>query len=451
MRLRRTFGLGFTMVVVGTAVAQHDPLADGAEARVVFERALTAEDRQEWEVLVGVGIEAGGYEGSDARAIGRVLLVRWLTERWITEVGAPDRRMVVDAIAEGNRRYLYRYDAGEERYRRDAAGDLELKGIAGYRGPGGERAAWLAEVGAAKEAALSAWRGKTKATYLELLASEGLDAHGAVARALAASIGQYERAAERDMTALIVRHELQFSYLRMRDTLSARRAGEGGSARAITDRLVGAAERELGEATEVLEAAIPGEHTAAAVRVSADAWRESFRAQFEAGLEAWGEAEDRFVLQRLKWETDAGVAYRAAEAEWDQAFRRFGEAREAWLAKMHTLLIGAETHWRETLERFGQDVRSELTDLAGAHAKEQAARRDEARTYLAAFQQAAGVLEMAQKNITYLTERRDALRESIADMRARIEVLRQPEYAAQHAIEKWEKIVARYNTSSNNT
>ena len=181
--------------------------------------------------------------------------------------------------------------------------------------------------------------------------------------------------------------------------------------------------------------------------MSADAWRESFREQFAAGLESWGEAEDRFVAQRLKWERDAGAAYRAAEAEWDQAFRTFGEAREAWLAKMHTLLIGAEARWRQTLERFGQDVRSELTDLAGAHAKEQAARRDEARTYLAAFQQAAGVLAMAQKNITYLTERRDALQASIADMRGQIEVLRQPEYAAQRAIEKWEAKLVQFTKS----
>ena len=449
MRLRLTFGALVTMVAAGSAVAQGDPLADGADARVVFERALTAEDREEWEVLVGLGLAAGGYEGTDARAIGRVLLVRWLTERWIAEVGAPDRRMVEDAIAEGNRRYLYVYDAGEDRYRRDSAGDLQIKGIAGHGGPGGEREAWLTEVGDAKETALTAWRHKTRATYLEVLASEGLDEHGAVARALAASIAEYEDAAARDMTALMVRHELQFSYLRLRDTLSARRAGEGGSARAITDRLVGAAERELGEATEALEAAIPGEHTAAAVRVSADEWRESFRAQFEAGLAAWGEAEDRFVAQRLKWETDAGVAYRAAEAEWDQAFRRFGEAREAWLAKMNTLLISAETRRRETLERFGQDVRSELTDLAGAHAKEQAARRDEARTYLAAFKQAVGVLEMAQKNITYLTKRRDDLRASITDMRARIEVLRKPEYDTQRSIDTLEAIVARYNSSNN--
>ena len=249
MRLRYPFGALFTIAVVGSAVAQGDPLADGAEARVVFERALTADSRAEWEVLVGLGIEAGGYDGTDARAIGQMLLVRWLTERWIAQVGAPDRQMVVDAIAEGNRRYLYRYDAQRQRYQRDAAGDLAIKGIAGHSGPGGERAAWLGEVGEAKEAALSAWRGKTKATYLELVASEGLDAHGAVARALAASIGQYEDAARRDLTALIVRHELQFSHLRLQDTLSARRAGEGGSARAITDRLVGAAERELGEAT----------------------------------------------------------------------------------------------------------------------------------------------------------------------------------------------------------
>ena len=118
------------------ALAQLNPLSENAHARMVFQRALTAKNREDWEILIGLGIESEGYGASDAREISRIMLVRWLTERWIAEAGAPDRRMLEDAIARGNRRYLYIYDAAKNSYRRDSAGDLMLQGIEGYRSPG---------------------------------------------------------------------------------------------------------------------------------------------------------------------------------------------------------------------------------------------------------------------------------------------------------------------------
>ena len=76
------------------ALAQLNPLSENAHARMVFQRALTAENREDWEILIGLGIESGAYGASDAREISRIMLVRRLTERWIAEAGAPDRRML---------------------------------------------------------------------------------------------------------------------------------------------------------------------------------------------------------------------------------------------------------------------------------------------------------------------------------------------------------------------
>ena len=449
MHLRFAFIPVFIALGSINAHGQLNPLAENAGARVVFERALSAESRAEWEVLIGLGIKAGGYGASDASAISRMMLVRWLTERWIAEAGAPDRQALVNAISQGNRRYLYVYNASDDTYSRDSAGDLKIRGIAGYKGPGGDKEAWLEDVGTAKEAALASWRKRTKAVYLELLASEGIDEGGEIAKAFSASIAEYEAGVERDFHELTVRHELRLSHLRLRDTLSARRKGESQSAGEVADKLVGAARKSLQASTESLEASIPESEDAAAIKVNAEDWQESFRRQFETGLEAWSNAEDRFVAERLKWETDAQAAYRAAEQEWDEAFTKFGEAREAWLARMNSILVTAQTSWRETLKNFSRDVQSEMTNLSRAQAKEQAARRDEAQTHLAAFKQAAEVLSMAEESITYLTERRTNLQEAITKAVEDIEGLRRPEYEAQEWVKHYTAEVAKIQKQIN--
>ena len=433
------------------ALGQLNPLSENAHARMVFQRALTAENREDWEILIGLGIESGAYGASDAREISRIMLVRWLTERWIAEAGAPDRRMLEDAVARGNRRYLYIYDAAKNSYRRDSAGDLMLQGIEGYeeareKGEKSDRDAWLDEVNTAKTTSLTAWRERTRAAYLELLASEGIDENSDIATALSASIARYQAAAERDFNGLTVRHERRLSHLRLRDTLSARREGEGRSAGEVTEKLVSAAQNSLQASTDSLEAAIPETDDVGAVKVNPKEWQASFRRQFEAGLEAWGRAEDRFVAQRLKWETDAQKTYISAEESWDRAFGDFDKKRKEWFTRMNRILAAAGRSWNTTISSFEKDIKSELDSLKAAGDKEQAVRRKEANTYLETFKQAAGVLAMAEENITYLEEREKYLKkrgveaaEDIANLRKEIEKLRQPEYREQKAIEAWEE------------
>ena len=446
MHLRFAFIPVFIALGSINAHGQLNPLAENAGARVVFERALSAESRAEWEVLIGLGIKAGGYGASDASAISRMMLVRWLTERWIAEAGAPDRQALVNAISRGNRRYLYVYNASDDTYRRDSAGDLKIRGIAGYKGPGGDKEAWLEDVGTAKEAALASWRKRTKAVYLELLASEGIDEGGEIAKAFSASIAEYEAGVERDFHELTVRHELRLSHLRLRDTLSARRKGESQSAGEVADKLVGAARKSLQASTESLEASIPESEDAAAIKVNAEDWQESFRRQFETGLEAWSNAEDRFVAERLKWETDAQKAYISAEEDWDQAFKDFEKERRDWFARMNRLLVTAGRSWNKTIKSFEADIKRELSSLKAAQQKEQAARQQEASTYLETFKQASGVLSMAEESIAYLKQREGHLKErrekavqNIINARNMIESLRQPEYEAQRNIETWQE------------
>ena len=326
-----------------------------------------------------------------------------------------------------------------------------LRGIEGYeeareKGEKSDRDAWLDEVNTAKNTSLTAWRERTRAAYLELLASEGIDENSNIATAFSASIARYQAAAERDFNGLTVRHERRLSHLRLRDTLSARREGEGRSAGEVTEKLVSAAQNSLQASTDSLEAAIPETDDVGAVKINPREWQASFRRQFEAGLEAWGRAEDRFVAQRLKWETEAQKAYISAEESWDRAFEDFDKKRKEWFTRMNRILAAAGRSWNTTISSFEKDIKSELDSLKAAGDKEQAVRWKEANTYLETFKQAAGVLAMAEENITYLEEREKYLKkrgveaaEDIADLREEIEVLRQPEYREQKAIEAWEE------------
>ena len=66
------------------ALAQLNPLSENTHARMVFQRALTAENREDWEILIGLGIESGGYGVSAYHRTcrGRPRKFRVHVERW---------------------------------------------------------------------------------------------------------------------------------------------------------------------------------------------------------------------------------------------------------------------------------------------------------------------------------------------------------------------------------
>ena len=185
-------------------------------------------------------------------------------------------------------------------------------------------------------------------------------------------------------------------------------------------------------------------------------WQASFRRQFEAGLETWSDAEDRFVAQRLKWETNAQKAYISAEESWDRAFGDFDKKRKEWFTRMNRILAAAGRSWNTTISSFEKDIKSELDSLKAAQDKEQAVRRKEANTYLTAFQQTSGVLTMAEKNVTYLEERRDSILEKesenvrkIQGWNSTITILQEPVNQAQSDIETQQALIAELSKERN--
>ncbi len=402
----------------------------------VYERASRSGSIAEWEAVTGIGLggldewETAALGDRWAASLGRVVEAEW--ERSVARFDAAGLRRAIDAA---NRRYLYETDGGGE-YTFDEAGDVILQGAEGYEAAA---AAWEAEVEGAFAALYTAWEASAEATATEVLGTFEGAVRETVASELAVSVGEYKAHIEREFRSQVIRSSRRLAQGRLQDSYSMRRQAEEETARSTAGRLIRDTQVRLDEVSAHLAALVPeGDADVGEARIEAEAWQESFEAEFARGLSAWNGAEERFIAERMAWESEAQEQYREAEAAWDEALRSFEASRSAWIGEMQDVLAVGAAAWEETTTAFRDSFDETMAELARAAAEEQAKIRSESEAYLAVYRQAADVVAMAKRNIAALEEMRTALLDD------------QTTYLSQRKAKQTELANARYNTFLSN-
>ncbi|MDR1618832.1 MAG: M23 family metallopeptidase, partial [Treponema sp.] len=201
---------------------------------------------------------------------------------------------------------------------------------------------------------------------------------------------------------LVAREERLFVARRTGDIYSLRRKSDGEAASVITSRLIGEAEAVCAEGIVSLTARI--EEAAAGtgdLALAGNEWLEEYREQFNRGLKAWEEAEERFFDRRIEWEQTAGLRYADGEASWIKAFERFEEERRNWELNVKSLFESGEKLFldaSENLEKSIVEAKAEFERDARLRAETGAA---EAGAWVDMYLAAGSMAAEAEKNIRY--------------------------------------------------
>jgi hypothetical protein len=305
------------------------------------------------------------------------------------------------------RSYLYQAEGGAITV--DSVGDPLLRGA---EGAVEDHTAWRASIDARRGELLDAWSLQARVAYDEILGEVDGEYRSAVSEELSATLDDYVARVQREFDRLAIQSESRLLRGRLRDTYSLRRKSEGESAGALAAGLVSSTEEKLSSADQILRTttvALVTERDIAAL----DVWEENYKGAFQAGLDAWSQAEAHLFEERLAWETKSQETYVEAEAAWDAAFADLDQARTTWLMSMQEIIESGRAAWDALEQTYDEELSRSVSDLAAAAAEEQAKIRRELGAYRRAYDQALGILALAEKNRAYFGQELENLRRSL--------------------------------------
>jgi len=193
--------------------------------------------------------------------------------------------------------------------------------------------------------------------YTELLAyipDELRETMNAVIRETGANISG---TIKREFENIAAREERIFTSRRTRDIQSLRRKNDDEAARLFTQRLISETEeicaRGIKDLTARIEAAAAGTGDLALL---GGEWLSLYKEQFDRGLKAWEEAEERFFIRRIEWEQESFRLYSEGEEMWLAAFNQFEEERRNWELKAKDLFDSGEAMFKNISEDFEKSI-----------------------------------------------------------------------------------------------
>ena len=130
---------------------------------------------------------------------------------------------------------------------------------------------------------------------------------------------------------IAAREERIFTTNRTRDIWSLRNKKENESARLFTEKLILETENScntgIKELNQRIEQAQAGTGDMALI---GEEWLSLYREQFERGLKAWENAEEKFFIRRIEWEQESSNLFSEGSEIWLSAFNQLEEERKKW-------------------------------------------------------------------------------------------------------------------------
>ncbi|MDR2103915.1 MAG: M23 family metallopeptidase [Treponema sp.] len=290
---------------------------------------------------------------------------QWLLRGYFGEAAGELAQRVALEIGETNRLYLFHTDEeGRVQYDPDTGDPLVIRPGEEGRDMVIDRQKWRQQVEAAISAGVGEYKSKLAEFYPELLAYIPAGRRTDFEDKLEETVLTASLMIQREFEGLAAREERLFIARRMGDVFSLRRKSDDEAASMITAQLIGETEalcaQGIADLEERIEAAEGG---AGDLALAGTEWLEAYREQFERGLKAWEEAEERFFIRRIEWEQEAGKQYTEGEETWSAAFVRFEQERRNWETKSKALFESGERLFQrasENLERAIAEAKAEF-------------------------------------------------------------------------------------------
>jgi len=162
---------------------------------------------------------------------------------------------------------------------------------------------------------------------------------------------------KREFENIAEREERIFSSRRTRDIWSLRNKNENEAARLFTERLIAETEKANNTGIEKLNILIEqASANTGDLAFLGDEWLRLYKEQFDRGLKAWEEAEERFFMRRIEWEQDSMRLYSEGEEIWLAAFSQFDDERRKWELKTKELFQSGEMMFINLSAEFDKKI-----------------------------------------------------------------------------------------------
>jgi len=205
--------------------------------------------------------------------------------------------------------------------------------------------------------------------YPELLAYIPPESRESIRAVINETLNAKSNVIKREFENIAAREERIFTNRRTRDIWSLRKKSDDEAARKFTEKLIAETDESCKKGIEELNARIEQASAGTGdLALLGEEWLRLYKEQFERGLKAWEDAEERFFIRRIEWEQESYKLFSEGEAVWLSAFNQFEEERQKWELNAKELFQTGESLFKNISKDFEKtiaDAKKEF-DLNGA-------------------------------------------------------------------------------------
>jgi hypothetical protein len=331
---------------------------------------------------------------------------QWLFSRFFGAAAATLAEEISGRISEIHIQYTYHRDEDGNILYDDQTGDPLVIRPGDEQDFNRDRELWqqevldsLGEKEEALEANMISW-------FPELLTYVDADRRGEFEKKLQAAHQEAIVDLKKEFEGLVAREERLLTARRTGDVWSLRKKTEDEAAGEITARIIDEAELVCAEGIASLNSRIEAAAAGTGdLSLAGEEWLEAYREQFDRGLKAWQDAEERFFIRRLEWEQETGKTFSQGEEAWAQAFTRFENAWLNWEQQARQLFDSGEAVFKNAsalLEKAIAEAKLEFEQDSRLRIDAGAAR---AKAWADMYITSSSVVSAARENISYWTEK----------------------------------------------
>ncbi|MCL2808625.1 MAG: hypothetical protein FWD24_01025 [Treponema sp.] len=193
--------------------------------------------------------------------------------------------------------------------------------------------------------------------FPELLVYIPVDKRESMKTLLLENVSAKTNSIKREFENIAEREERIFASKRTRDIWSLRKKNDNEAARIFTQKLIAQTEESCKTGIEELNTKI--EQAAAGtgdLALLGEQWLQLYKEQFDRGLKAWEQAEERFFIRRIEWEQESQRLFSEGEQMWLAAFNQFTEERQKWEINARELFLNGEMMFKNLSEEFERNI-----------------------------------------------------------------------------------------------
>ncbi|MDR2072579.1 MAG: hypothetical protein LBP60_04000 [Spirochaetaceae bacterium] len=329
----------------------------------------------------------------------------WLFKRFFG-LGAGDMAKALDlAIDKANRMYAYHTgDEGTVLY--GETGDPETVRPAEGRSVEEDLKAWNLLVSDAGKDELNKYQITLASSFPELLLYVREEDRTRFENRIKEISVRSLCSRQAEFEALLAREERLFIARRTGDIWSLRKQSENESAFTISSRLIKDAETACALGIASLEQRIEAAQAGTGdLSLAGTEWLAAFQEQFDRGLKAWADAEERFIIRRMEWERDSGELFLQGEEAWKAAFSELEKGRLAWEEEARELFNAGELLFYNVSEQLQSAINEARIEFQKDAALRSYSGAERAKALVEMYITCGSVLAEARESVNFWLSR----------------------------------------------